>query len=718
MVETNAEITDEEPRKPAWQKVLPVVALVLIILLAGYLRFNNLDALGYANHYYTAAVKSMLQSWNNFFFVAAEPGGSVTVDKPPVGLWLQALSAYFLGVNGFAVLLPQLLAGMASVVVVYHLVKRKFGVWPGLLAALTLAVTPVAIATDRNNTIDSTLIFVLLLAAWAFIKATETGKWKFLLLGAFLVGVGFNIKMLEAYLPLPSFYALYFLGSAEPVWRKIGKLAVTSVLLAAVSLSWAVAVDLTPADQRPYVGSSSHNTEMDLIVGYNGLQRLLGRSRSATTLAHQILGQMDPQTAGVPDVPDSGAQQPDGKRVRPQGQSDGNNIPFIPQQDGQDNFPFLPGVGGMMKPFDGQSRNGNGGVAFAGGTKPSALRLFTIPLSKEVSWMLPFGLISILLIAAAHRWHWPLGQEHQALVLWAGWLVTALVFFSIAGFFHEYYLSTMGAPLAAVVGIGVWQFNELRKRVPWVAVACFCLAAGLTLWLQVSTATYYVDRAFWFVLVFALVAAGLGLMVYAVRQSKDNLQKVGLVCVLIGLLITPAYWSYETMRNSSANQSLPAAYSGGESGPANRGNLNVNIDLLEYLQTNTQDYTYLMAVPSSMQGADYVLATGRPVLYMGGFSGNDPVVDADDIAQMVQDHKLRFIYTNSPADILENNSVAGWVSTNCRVVEGFDTSTINAGAPDGTSSVTRDNARRENTGSNRGLVIGANFRVSLYDCAR
>lgn len=171
-----------------------LLALLAIVGLAAVLRFANLGALGEANHYYTAAVASMLKSWHNFFFVAAEPGGSVTVDKPPVGLWLQAVSAYFLGVNGLGVLLPQLLAGIASVILIYHLVRRSFGAVAGLAAGLVMAITPIVVATDRNNTIDSTLILTLLLAAWGFIKATETGRLRYLALGAALVGIGFNCR--------------------------------------------------------------------------------------------------------------------------------------------------------------------------------------------------------------------------------------------------------------------------------------------------------------------------------------------------------------------------------------------------------------------------------------------------------------------------------------------------------------------------------------------
>ena len=108
--------TTNEGASLSREQGLRLLALVLIVVLAAALRFANLEALGYVNHYYSAAVTSMLQSWHNFFFVAAEPGGSVSVDKPPVGLWLQAISAYFLGVNTLGVLLPELLAGILSVV--------------------------------------------------------------------------------------------------------------------------------------------------------------------------------------------------------------------------------------------------------------------------------------------------------------------------------------------------------------------------------------------------------------------------------------------------------------------------------------------------------------------------------------------------------------------------------------------------------------------------
>ncbi|HEY1016800.1 MAG TPA: glycosyltransferase family 39 protein, partial [Herpetosiphonaceae bacterium] len=300
-------------------RMLRLAALGAIVLLAAALRFANLGALGYANHYYAAAVESMLQSWRNFFFVAAEPGGAVSVDKPPVGLWIQAASALLFGVNGVGLLLPGLLAGLASVALLYHLVRRWFGAGAGLLAALLLAITPVAVAVDRNNTIDSLLIFVLLLTAWAFVRAAETGRLRVLLLGAALAGVGFNIKMLQAFLPLPAFYALYLFGARLGWGRKLAHLGAATLVLGAVSLSWALAVDLTPAELRPYVGSSTDNTVLELIAGHNGLDRLVGFGGGAPGSAGQRPNQRPGQSFQRP----GGGQQFPGGGQPPQGGAPG-----------------------------------------------------------------------------------------------------------------------------------------------------------------------------------------------------------------------------------------------------------------------------------------------------------------------------------------------------------------------------------------------------------
>ncbi|MEJ2554803.1 MAG: glycosyltransferase family 39 protein, partial [Anaerolineae bacterium] len=412
----------------------------------------------------------MLQSWHNFFFVAAEPGGSVSIDKPPLGLWLQVISAYIFGVNGFGVLLPQILAGILSVIVLYHLVRRWFGMRAGLLAALALAITPVVVATDRNNTMDSTLILTLLLAAWAFIRATEGGKLRHLLLGAALVGIGFNIKMLQAFLPLPAFYALYLLGAKAGLGRKLANLALASLLLLIVSLSWAVIVDLIPADRRPYVGSSGNNSVLNFMLGYNGVERLTGMGGRGGFLNGLFGGDGDGMNRGFPQRDVAGAPGSGANSIFPQQDTNGANDGFPqPGSGGTDGRLPRPGANGGF-PGSGPGPQGGFRSGLGGTGQAGPLRLFTPPLAKEVSWLLPFGLFSAVLLAFRTRLRWPLAQYGRAMLLWGGWLLTGGVFFSVAGFFHEYYLSLLAPPLAALVVIGAVELWRIREEQPWLAI--------------------------------------------------------------------------------------------------------------------------------------------------------------------------------------------------------------------------------------------------------
>lgn len=255
-------------------------ALTLILLVAAFLNFFRLDQNGYGNTYYAAAVKSMLLNWHNFFFLSFDPGGFVSIDKPPLGFWLQAASAAVFGFNGWSLLLPQALAGIASVALLYVLVRRAFGPTIGVLAALALALMPVSVAASRNNTPDSLLVFVTLLAALVVSIAVETGRLRWLLLGALLVGLGFNIKMLEAYLVLPALILVYLLAAPLSLRTRLLHLVLAAVVLLAVSFAWLLAVDLTPPAQRPYVGSSTTNSELNLALGYNGVNRITGMKLS------------------------------------------------------------------------------------------------------------------------------------------------------------------------------------------------------------------------------------------------------------------------------------------------------------------------------------------------------------------------------------------------------------------------------------------------------
>src|SRR5207249_90681 len=129
---------------------------------------------------------------------------------------------------------------------------RAFGPLAGFVAALVTALTPIAVAVQRVNNLDAILVLVLVLAAWAMLRAVETGRLWQLMLAVALVGLGFNVKMVEAFVVLPAFYLVYLLMARGGWWRRIAHLSIATLVLAVVSLSWAVAVDLTPASNRPY----------------------------------------------------------------------------------------------------------------------------------------------------------------------------------------------------------------------------------------------------------------------------------------------------------------------------------------------------------------------------------------------------------------------------------------------------------------------------------
>jgi 4-amino-4-deoxy-L-arabinose transferase-like glycosyltransferase len=290
---------DSVHNKREMQGKVPWHLLLLSALLAlsAFLNLSWLTSEGYANVYYAATVKNMLASWHNFFFASFD-AGFVSVDKPPLGFWIQATSAYLFGFHGWSLLLPQALAGVLCVALLYHLVGRSFGPVAGLLAALALALTPISVATNRHNNLESLLVLAVLLAAWAFILAAETGRLRWLVVGALVVGVGFNIKMLEVFVVLPAFYLLYLVAAPVGWRRRMIHLGLATVVIVVASLPWVVAVDLTPADQRPYVGSSSFDTVTDLIVGWNGVERLVGSDKDVgdpgplRLLNRQLAGQI------------------------------------------------------------------------------------------------------------------------------------------------------------------------------------------------------------------------------------------------------------------------------------------------------------------------------------------------------------------------------------------------------------------------------------------
>ncbi|MDB5055602.1 MAG: glycosyl transferase family 39 [Bacilli bacterium] len=267
--------------------------LFLITMLSLSLNTLHLNREGYGNLYYAAGIKSMLENWHNFFYLAYDPGGFVSIDKPPLGFWLQALSAKIFGFHGWALILPQILAGVVSVLILYRLVSRVFGANSGLIASLILAVTPISVATARNNTIDSLLVFAVLAAAWMLFKAIEHREGlHWVIASAIMIGLAFNIKMLEAYLVLPAFLLLIILQRRMTKLQKLKQLSIAAVILIFVSLMWAVIVDLTPINLRPYVGSTKHNSVLELMLQHNAVDRFNGVNNPFRLFTPDLGGQI------------------------------------------------------------------------------------------------------------------------------------------------------------------------------------------------------------------------------------------------------------------------------------------------------------------------------------------------------------------------------------------------------------------------------------------
>jgi 4-amino-4-deoxy-L-arabinose transferase-like glycosyltransferase len=220
----------------------------------------------------------MLKSWHNFFFVSFDPGGLVSVDKPPLALWLEAASAKLFGFSGTTLLLPGALAGVAAVWVLYLLVARYFGKVAGLVAALALAVSPVSVAVNRDNNPDAVFTFLLVLAAYAGARAVESGRLRWLLTTAVVVGLAFNTKMLASLVVVPGLAAGYLFFAKLPWRTRLIRLLAAGAVLVVVSGAWIAAVDLTPANDRPYVGSTTNNSELSLAFDYNGLGRVDGQT--------------------------------------------------------------------------------------------------------------------------------------------------------------------------------------------------------------------------------------------------------------------------------------------------------------------------------------------------------------------------------------------------------------------------------------------------------
>ena len=722
----------ERTKASAWH----YLALALILLLAVLLHFYNLAQEGFANLYYAAAVRSMLTSWHNFFFASFDPGGFVTVDKPPLGLWVQTASAWLFGFQGWSLLLPQALAGVLSVALLYYLVRRSFGPAAGLIAALLLALTPISVAANRNNTMDSLLVLTSLLAAWAALLAAQRGRLRWLLVCALWVGIGFNIKMLQAYMVLPAFILLYLLAAPLTWWKRLWHLVLAAVLLAVVSLSWALVVDATPVDQRPFIGSSQNNTVMQLVLGHNGAARLgvlaglvglpapgprppIGGPPGAGSIPNQggpsfpgggpqpggapgAVGPLNPAGPANPGSPAGPGSAPFPAPPNPGGLPGAGAAPNTPGQPvpGQLAGPQSPALPAHMPPGQGQppppgispgQTPGRPGMGSETGD-PGILRLFNQQLAGQISWFLPLSLLCLL----AAGWqengrrsfaHSSFSSSQQALILWGGWLIPQVIFFSYAGLFHRYYLEMMAPAVAALCGAGlVALWSDYRRgldgspeRLAKLRAWLLPLALLLTALVETGILTRYPEWARWLLPLLLVLTffSVLGLSILLLRNwrrpplstalapADDALQAPGpgvswpgiysstrlaaglAVLGLLALLLAPAAWA-ATPVVYVGDVGLPyagpelqgparAAWSA-EDNPENRR----TAPTLDYVLANRDGEKFILATINARSAAPFILASGEAVMALGGFSGGDRILSAEALQSLVQAGEVRF----------------------------------------------------------------------------
>jgi 4-amino-4-deoxy-L-arabinose transferase-like glycosyltransferase len=260
------------------QRVIARPELIGLLAVAGVLNLWGLAVNGWANTYYAAAVRSMSTSWHDFIFAAMDKSGLMTVDKPPLALWIESLSARIFGFHPLSLLVPEALMGVLAVGLLYDLVRRRFGRVAGFAAGLALATTPTTVAISRHNNPDALLALCCVAALWFFVKALEDGRTRWLVLSGICVGLGFETKMLVALTIVPGMAVAWFWIAPRGRVAAVRQLLAGGAAMLIVGLAWPVLVTLTPAADRPWISGTSDNSVWSLIFGYNGLGRISGQT--------------------------------------------------------------------------------------------------------------------------------------------------------------------------------------------------------------------------------------------------------------------------------------------------------------------------------------------------------------------------------------------------------------------------------------------------------
>jgi 4-amino-4-deoxy-L-arabinose transferase-like glycosyltransferase len=630
-----------------FERAHPQYALLAgILALSAVLNTHRLAQNGYANTFYSAGVKSMLESWHNFFFVSFDPGGLVSVDKPPLGVWVQAASAKLFGFSPLSLLLPEAILSMISIAVLYRIVARRLGAGAGLAAALALAVFPSFVAVSRDNGVDPLLLLLMILAGGAVLNAIEDGRWRWLLTSAVLVGLAFNTKTLAAYLIVPGMALAYIVCAPGRWYRRIGMLVAAGAVMALASFAWIAAVELTPASQRPYVGSSTNNTELGLTFEYNGLGRVEGEvggpgripiaegALLRTPAVHYNLRALTPaQRAAY-----AAATRRQHERLER----------------------VLKAVRSTYLP-NGRLR---AAIAFGGSTSP--MRLFEGRLADQGSWMLPFAIVGLLSLALTIV----LGERGRRnprlalLIVFGGWLLLEAAILSLSnGIVHPYYISAVAPGAAAMIGAGAFAFTRFAKQRSWAIVLLPC-AVGATVVAQIAVLEYQ-DYLRWFIPYLVLGAA---VLVVAMALKRLAAPAMGLLVCLLSF--APAAYATTTWL-APVEGTFPAAgprQTSGEGGVGlNAIDRRIYRNLVEYVDTHRPGKRWSVLTVAAPTAAPMILM-GSPAGALSGYSGTDPTLDGPGLARLVSAGRARYVVLGGAYASRGGNLATKAVLHVCRLV--------------------------------------------------
>jgi len=620
-------------------------ALALVLALASVLDLHALARNGYANIFYAAAVRSELHSLHNLLFLSSDPSGLISVDKPPLGVWLQVASARLFGFSPLSLLVPEALAAVLGVAVLYRVLTRRLGPIAAVAGALTLAVFPSFVAVARDNGPDPLLILFMLLAALFALTAIERGRLRSLLASAVMVGLAFNTKTLAAVLIVPGLALGYLLCAPVSMPRRLVHLLAAGLVLVVVSGAWIAFVDLTPASQRPYVGGSTDNSEVNLTFSYNGVGRVGGqvggpgrvphvrrRALSAGSAHHRHARRGASVTAGGFPTPLLTTTAP-GKTSAAQ-----SGVPPIPKH------------GRSIHP-----------VAFGGPVGP--LRLLGTGLGDQGGWLLPFAALGLVGLAVTVRARH--GPRLVVLVVLGGWFLAEAAVLSFSkGIVHPYYVSALGPGLAAMVGAGAAALTELARRATWLVVLPVAAVVGTvgSEYLLLQRENYLLT---WIPGLAVLALAALLVMVLSRRWAPW-----AMAAVLAVLLVAPAAYS-STLWTAPIDGTFPAA---GPHAMAGFGGLGVspsseaaNRALLAWVQAHRPGSRWAVLTEASDTAAPLTLL-GLRAAALGGYSASDPTLDAAGLANLVDSGQARYVWLGGAYSGRGGNAAIRATPLACRYV--------------------------------------------------